>query len=361
MTLLLASQVLVSMTLLVSGLAKLPDRTATADAMISLRLPVRSVHLTTATVLPIAEIALALAVWIPVPTLQAGLAALTLILMLAYLAIIGRALTFSEEVTCSCFGTLGSPTVSRITLGRNALLVVLAALALASAVTGTTARALRAETPSTLTLILSLVLAAALTALTIGGSRRRAGEDTADPSPDAADAAAPLPAGDVASDLPDDAGTVDALLDYERVSTPFGMLRMAGQEPTTLRTLTRERAALLIWVQPGCGPCERVLSAVPDWTEEIGDVVTIRTLFRVPPEELPASVLERTGGTAAWDIDRNLMDVFRARHSPSAVLLGADGQLAGGPVRGGNDVIRFVQDIVDQLTQARATGGLPTA
>lgn len=355
MTVLLAAQVLISLTLLVSGLAKLPDRTATADAMLSLRLPARSLHPAAATALPVAEIVLSLAVWIPIPALQGVLAAVTLLLMLAYLVIIARALTFGEAVTCSCFGTLGSPTVSRTTLGRNVLLVVLAALALGSAASGTTAQALRVEAPSALALLLALALAVLLTALTLGGSRRPAAEDDAAPD-QAADTGAPPVA-----DLPADAAAMDAELDYQRSSTPYGMLRMAGQEPITLRTLTRERAALLIWVQPGCGPCERVLSSVPGWLEEIGDVITIRTLFRVPPEELPASVLERAGATAAQDIDRNLMDVFRARHSPSAVLLGADGMLAGGPVRGGNDVIRFVQEIVDQLAEARETGDLPTA
>lgn len=348
MILLLSSQVLLSLTLLVSGLAKLPDRTATADAMVSLRLPAPRLHRAAATALPVAEIVLALAVWILVPWLQTVLAVGVLLLMLAYLAIIGRALTFDEPVTCSCFGTLGSPTVTGTTLARNVLLSGLAVLAVASAASGTTALALRTQPLPLLSLVLSLVIAAVLAGLTLGVSRRAeaAGEG-------AAAASAPDRAADPAA--------ADEMLDYERSATPFGMLRTAGQEPITLSTLTRNKAALLIWLQPGCGPCERVLSAVPGWVDRIGGVVTVRTLFRMPPEELPESVRERAGDTAAHDIDRNLMQVFQARHSPAAVLLGADGMLAGGPVRGGNDVVRFVEEIIEQLDEARETGELPVA
>mgnify|MGYP006964495424 CR=1 FL=1 len=46
---------------------------------------------------------------------------------------------------------------------------------------------------------------------------------------------------------------------------------------------------------------------------------------------------------AAQSVARGL-----AASAPSAVLLGADGQLAGGPVNGGNAVIEFVQEICEQ-------------
>ena len=48
----LAAPILITMTLLVSGLAKLGSRRATVDAMTSLRLPGRGLHRLVATVLP---------------------------------------------------------------------------------------------------------------------------------------------------------------------------------------------------------------------------------------------------------------------------------------------------------------------
>ena len=43
--------------------------------------------------------------------------------------------------------------------------------------------------------------------------------------------------------------------------------------------------------------------------------------------------------------------------TPSAVLLGADGLLAGGPVGGGDEVREFVDDIIAQLAQAAVGPG----
>ena len=45
--------------------------------------------------------------------------------------------------------------------------------------------------------------------------------------------------------------------------------------------------------------------------------------------------------------------------APSAVLLGADGQLAGGPVNGGSAVIEFVQEIREQLAEAQSSDPAP--
>jgi hypothetical protein len=44
--------------------------------------------------------------------------------------------------------------------------------------------------------------------------------------------------------------------------------------------------------------------------------------------------------------------------NPSAVLLGADGLVAGGPVHGEEAVLSFIADIRDQLLEAREAGEL---
>ena len=76
MAVLLSAPILLSITLLISGLAKLGAREGTQDAMRSLRLPLPTMHASVASVLPVMEIFLALALWIPVPPLQVLLAGL---------------------------------------------------------------------------------------------------------------------------------------------------------------------------------------------------------------------------------------------------------------------------------------------
>src|SRR5699024_4247581 len=93
MAVLMTAPLLLTMTLLLSGLAKLGARQGTEEAMTSLRLPLRPLHRTVASVLPVAEIVLALMLWIPSVPLQTAVAVVIALLMLTYLVIIARALT----------------------------------------------------------------------------------------------------------------------------------------------------------------------------------------------------------------------------------------------------------------------------
>lgn len=351
--LLLTAQLLVSLTLLISGCAKLGDRRGTQDAMTSLRLPLATVHGAVATILPAVEVVLALGVWLPVPVVPLVLASLTEALLLAYLVIIARALGFEEQVECSCFGSLGSPTVSRTTLARNSLLVALGVLAVIGAARAVPAHAVTSTPGMLVQLALAAVVACLLALLTLGGTRSSGRNAAGGPWRD--ETTADRDSVDERASAED-----DEALDYMRTPIPFGMLRGSGDQPITLAALTAERAALLIWVRPGCGPCERVLNAVGGWRAALEETLSVRTLVRADPEELAPSVRERAGDSLARDIEGNLAASLGATSSPAAVLLGADGLLAGGPVLGAEDVTALVEEIIAQIERARANGEIAT-
>lgn len=348
MSILLAAQILISMTLLLSGISKVPARTATQDAMISLRLPARGLHPLVARVLPWAEIVLALAVWIPVVPLQVVLSSLTAALMVAYLVIIARALRFEEPVECACFGTLASPTVSTATLGRNIILVVLAAIAVVAAAIGVTSSALLLSPLLVATTAMALLVAIVLTALALGGLSQ---DGLAMGGADRREGAG-WHAGTRRASTADADDTAEEL-DYLRQAIPYAVIEEADGTRVTLRELTRRRPALLLLVSPGCGPCERVISQIATWQEQLGSIVQIRALLNRPTERMtdPALQLERFAGTAARDPEGNVAAVFETRGVPSAMLLGADGLTAGGPVTGGDAVIEFVAEIREQLAE----------
>ena len=119
-----------SAVLLTSGVAKLRDARATQDAFVALRVPTVVPAGPSAAALPWVEIVLAVLLLVS-PAAVAWLpAAAVLLLMLAYTALIARALRFDEPVSCSCFGSIGHHEVGPQTLSRNVLLSVLDALAL---------------------------------------------------------------------------------------------------------------------------------------------------------------------------------------------------------------------------------------
>ena len=339
MAVLLSAPILLSITLLISGLAKLGAREGTQDAMRSLRLPLPTMHASVASVLPVTEIVLALAIWIPAPPLQVLLTGLVAALMLTYLVIIARALTFEEQVHCSCFGTLASPTVSRTTLVRNVLLSVLGLLAVVAAASGAMTTLLVQAPMGLIGLGIALLIAIALTAATIGGS-------VAETDADAATAASTA-----AADVDE-----DELLDYERSPIPAAVLQQPDGRLITLTQLTAQRAALLVFVTEGCGPCERVLDHAEEWIGELEETLQVRFVFSRPLDQLRERTTDRVEGHALHDLQFTARTALGGTGAPSAVLLGADGQLAGGPVNGGSAVIEFVQEIREQLAEAGVGG-----
>lgn len=343
MAVLLSAPILLSITLLISGLAKLGAREGTQDAMRSLRLPLPTMHASVASVLPVTEIVLALAIWIPAPPLQVLLTGLVAALMLTYLVIIARALTFEEQVHCSCFGTLASPTVSRTTLVRNVILSVLGLLAVVAAASGAMTTLLVQAPMGLIGLGLALLIAIALTAATIGGS-------VAETDADAPTAPAPAAAPD-----PDE----DELLDYERSPIPAAVLQQPDGRLITLTQLTAQRAALLVFVTEGCGPCERVLDHAEEWIGELEQTLQVRFVFSRPLDQLRERTTDRVAGYALHDLQFTARTALGGTSAPSAVLLGADGQLAGGPVNGGSAVIEFVQEIREQLAEAQSSDPAP--
>ncbi|MCT1654269.1 MauE/DoxX family redox-associated membrane protein [Brachybacterium muris] len=341
MAVLLAAPILLSITLLISGLTKLGAREGTQDAMRSLRLPLPTMHASVASMLPVMEIVLALALWIPVPPLQMLIAGAVTLLMFAYLVIIARALTFEEQVQCSCFGTLASPTVSRATLVRNVILSVLGVLTVVAAATGAMTTLLVQDTMGLIGLGMALLIAIVLTAATIGG--RVAAPDTDAP-------AAPASA--------EPALDEDELLDYERSPIPAAVLQQPDGRLVTLTQLTAQRAALLVFVTEGCGPCERVLDHAEEWIGELEQTLQVRFVFSRPLDQLRERTTDRVADHALHDLQFTARTALGGASAPSAVLLGADGQLAGGPVNGGSAVIEFVQEIQEQLAEAQAGGEL---
>lgn len=378
---LVAAPILLTFTLLVSGLAKIGDPRATEDAMVSLRMPARPLHRLGALLLAPGELLLAVGLWIPIVPVQVAVAAATLALMLAYLVIIVRALGFDEPVHCSCFGTLGSPNVSRASALRNVTLSLLGVAGVVSAATGATAAAVLTAWPLLLAWTLALGAAVLLTAFTLGGTEKDEEAPTAAPlgshaparavsattgahddaseggvrRDDAAGSAGA--AHDVAAE--DNAGSAGAAeedeLDYLRTPIPPGLLRDADGELVPLRSFTAGRAVLLIWVNPGCGPCERILTALPAWRERLDPLVAVHMVLPRPLAGIAQPDLERLGPGPMEDVHSTLAETLSMRGTPTAVLLGADGMLAGGPVAGGGEVSDFVEEIIEQLDAARVT------
>lgn len=137
--------------------------------------------------------------------------------------------------------------------------------------------------------------------------------------------------------------------DYVRARTPDVPVTLADGSTARLRELAARRPILLLALSEGCGSCELTLSRVPVFREALPPVDVRLLLTRTPehsrltelaePQSLHDSTGYVRGSIADW-------------RTPTAVLLGADGMLAGGPVSGAEAIQSFVADIKAELQTA---------
>lgn len=338
--------VVLALVLALSAVAKLQDRTATRSSITLLRMPRALQAPWVAVALPVGELVLAVAMlapWLPVVRLAAGAA---LILFLLYAAIIARAMTFDPRPSCGCFGRIGDQRVSARTLARNILFVALAVVFVGWAVAGQTVpAALAAFTGADWLWVVATVLVATVAVFVSGGSfgpaARVLHRSAEQPGHEAA-----LPA--VA------AGTADSTAlaggdeeDYVRSPIPETLLLDPDGSPVSLRQLAKERAQLLVFGNCYCGTTIQALRQVPEWAERLPAIDVKYIYSGVAPRD------EMHQETTGWvDHDRIVWRTLGLQRSPAAVLLGADGLLAGGPVGGLEDVTAFVADIAETLAEA---------
>lgn len=324
MTALVVATLLLVAVLGLSGLAKLRTPAATqAAAFTSLRVPTALSRPWMVKALPWGELALALALLLlPRPALIVA-AGLALTLFAAYWVLIFRAVRAPAPADCGCFGALAPSRVTGVSLARNTALLLVAVLAVVDAVVGgwVPPRLLGGSS----SWVAMAVLVAAVVGLTLY-----------EPS-NVAPTAAPV-------DVGVDEG--DVLDDYLRSPIPFARLRELDGGDRHLLELARTRPVLLLFVSLTCGSCRAVMDRIGEWRTEM-PMVDVRAVIdggadqaAVPPAVIPFTLVD-PGSEASR--------LFQINGRPGAVLLGADGLLAGGPVLGQNAIFELVDDMIVQL------------
>lgn len=320
-----------------SGLTKLRDVESTKSAFHQLRLPRWMVRMQGPRLLGPGEIVLALALLL-LPSPWYGVAAVaTLLLGLLYTVLVVRALGFDVPVTCGCFGKLGQGTITRATVVRNLVLVALGLVTVVDAFRGGSIVGRLLDGPSLWWWIPVLAAGVALTWLIGGGAE---GATTAEARPAAA--GGPRDADAVV--------TTDEVEELDYVRTPIPFVQVTGDDgPLRLREISQGKAWLVLWVSLGCGSCMEALARAEEFAREF-EHVGVLVVTTTP--SAPDDPLRPSGVTVAYDEGQQMRLMFALRATPSALLLGADGLMAGGPVAGGVAVTTFIEDVATELREA---------
>ena len=322
---LLLPPLLLAVLLAVSGLAKLRRRHDVLSAFRELGMPTRLTDSPAPRLLPWVELVLAGALLAAPAPPSLGVAALTLLLFAAYLVVILRALRFEHPVTCGCFGRLGTGEVSRRTAARNVILLGVAGLTMWSATPEEAVIVRLVQASGTVWAWLALTAATAtLVWLTVAPTKGAPARRPATPRVEDPEAYVPTP-------------------------IPYASLVDASGTTVPLRDLIREGAHLLVFVSTTCGSCAEAIESIPKWDRQLGPVRVSAATWRPV-----ADVLEdhpELEGYLLQDPSATTARIFGVG-TPGAVLLGGDGMLAGGPVRGGVAVREFVADVRAELVDA---------
>lgn len=315
---------------LLAGVAKLADRAGTRRALADFDVPDRFAG-PLAFLLPAAELAAATALVFPT-TARWG-AAGCLVLLAIFVVGLTRVLRRGKAPDCHCFGQLHSKPASWMTVARN---LALAAPAAYVAIEGP-GPSLTSWVAHTNATELALVATASLAAITTTTSvllrhenrRLRAASGRATASHQEIGTLAPL------FTLPSTAGHAVSLQDL----------------------LADDRACLLTFVSPGCGPCRTLLPELARWHDTITERLAIT--FVTPVEADAAEQLAREHALTNVLIDEQstVMQAYGTMATPSAVLVAPDGTVASAPAAGPVAIESLIRlALEDQRRQAPAWG-----
>jgi thiol-disulfide isomerase/thioredoxin len=341
---------------LLAGATKLHDRTGTREALVGFGVPA-SLAAPLAIVLPLAELAVAFALLLPQASPWGVVGALALLLL--FTTAITVNLARGRRPDCHCFGQLHAEPIGWRTLALNVALVALAGLAtwsgwdrpgpdpvgwVGSLTPGERAGVAMGILTLGILAMMAWLLAQMLAQqgrllLRLDGLEVRLAEaGVASPAPIAGQRTqGPSPGLPIGSPAPG-----FSLPDLDSRSRTLDELRLAG------------KPVLLVFSDPGCGPCATLLPEIGRWARAHADVAAATLVSRGTAEANRAKAAEHGLAPVLLQRDYEVATTYRALMTPSAVLVRPDGTV-GSDVHAGADQIRA---LLDRLAQEGAAGPL---
>ncbi|HTC60980.1 MAG TPA: MauE/DoxX family redox-associated membrane protein [Solirubrobacteraceae bacterium] len=304
---LIVARVCLAAVFFVAGVGKLADRSGTRQALTDFDVP-RRLASPLLFLLPAAELTVATALLFPTTARWGAIG--SLVLLGLFVVGLTRVLRRGEAPDCHCFGQVHSKPASWMTVARNFVLALPAAF-VAVAGPGPSLASWVADTD---TRDLGLIATGALATLTTITSVLLWRENRRLRSTGGSATVATRQIGALAPDfsLPSTTGGAVSLQDL----------------------LADDRACVLTFVSPGCGPCVALLPELARWHDTITERLALTLV--TPVEATAAEKLAHDHALADVLIDEQstVMHAYGATATPSAVLVASDGTVRSTPVAG---------------------------
>jgi peroxiredoxin/uncharacterized membrane protein YphA (DoxX/SURF4 family) len=329
---LLVARLLLCTVFLVAGLAKLPDLPGSRQAMRDFGVPEKLADLF-GLLLPLAELATAVALLIPLSAWWGAVGALTLLLI--FVGGISYNVAHGRTPDCHCFGQLHSAPAGWSTLIRNLLLAGLAGLVVGFGrnVSGPgVSDLLNSITISqrlvliggTVVLAVLLVEAWLLVQVMTQQGRLLLRIETLEGRLGVAPSQR-------------SARTVGLPVGYPAPS--FELTSLNGKTTTLQKLRSVGKPLVLLFTDPGCGPCTALLPEISQWQREHAKKMHVALVSRGTVEANRVKIGETAVTNVFLQRDREVAQSYQAHGTPSAVVVRPDGTI-GSPVAQGADAIR---------------------
>jgi thiol-disulfide isomerase/thioredoxin len=119
----------------------------------------------------------------------------------------------------------------------------------------------------------------------------------------------------------------------------FSLEGLHGETPTLESLRSSGNPVMLLFTDPGCGPCNAMLPEVGRWQEEHAHKLTVSLISRGEVQENKTKAQEHALKNVVLQKGWEVSESYEVRGTPSAVLISADGKVAS-PVAGGAEGIR---------------------
>jgi uncharacterized membrane protein YphA (DoxX/SURF4 family)/peroxiredoxin len=319
----------------VAGVAKLADRPGTRQALADFDVP-RRLAGPLLLLLPAAELAVATALVFPTTARWGAVG--SLVLLALFVVGLTRVLRRGEAPDCHCFGQLHSKPASWVTVARNLVLTLPAAYVALAGPGPSVISWVTATHATDLWLIATGALAtlATTTSLLLWRENRRLR------SIDDRTSAAPRQIGALAPH--------------------FTLPSAAGRGVSLHDLLADNRACLLTFVHPECGPCAALIPELARWQDTIAERLALTLVTEVEAMEAEKLAREHALTNVLIDEQSTVSRALGVTGVPSAVLVASDGTVRSVPAFGRvaiESLIRLALHAETRSAPARADRDMP--
>ena len=334
---------------LVSGVAKLFDLEGSKKATAGFGIPEPLANIG-GVILPFVELAVGVLLLFPQTTLVGAL--LALVLFVAFTVGMAIQLAKGNKPACHCFGQLSTAPIGKHSIIRNGILAALAAFVVYRGLTGNPGPSLVSWMEGLsvfqwilliLVVIIGLVLAGVVWLLVhlLGQNGRLLVRMD---NIEEALANADIEFGD---DDEDDEEDEDEGLPIGTPAPAFSLTGLYGETATLESLRARGNPVVLVFSDPGCGPCNALMPDVGKWQRELSNKVTVALVSRGDVDANKGKASEHGLSNVLLQKDNEIADLYETMGTPTGVLVTQDGLIATKPAPGGEAIRRLVNQAAE--------------